>query len=539
MHQPTLESLTSQLPGNLGDPTLTTWILSWEWHALTTDPTLLFEGNMFYPFGEAIKYSDSMLPLAPVFGVLAVLTGDPLLAHHVLVLLLSLLCLISTYLLARRLVDPITGVIAAVAFTFSGFVFMHQTHMPLLTLGIFPLGLLFLFRLLDERRLRDGVIFGLVSVALVASSLYYAAIWVPSVALIVAWDLVRSWPPSRSWMSSVATAGAVLIGGVGPIAYVYAEFQARVPWQRDMGANVIAFSDLITPAPQSLLYEPLFNWANGRTTTGLAEHGFFIGFVTLAFGVVGLIALLAKRIRERQSTSSTSVSELVRLTVVGAMSLGLAFGPTLGPFPLPFRFLQDHVIGYDNIRAVSRLAVPFLLSVAVLAAWGLRVLLARVGRGVQGAVIVIAALILLAELFVEPIYADVPAAAPIRPLLASQQPGAVVELPIRETPDTEYVYIEGPRLVASIGDWRPRWNGFSGGYPPGYVESLPTIMQFPQPGAIAFLEANGIRYVVLHGAAEPTGSEYSFDQIRQMLRGLPDQATAIRAGDAWLVDLGS
>ena len=165
-----------------------------------------FEGNIFHPFGEAIKYSEMMLPLVPLFGLVDALSGNPILAHNLTILGLSLLCLISTYRLALRLVGGMASIVAAVSFTFSGYVFMHQSHLQLLTLGFFPLAFLALFRLLERQRVRDGVWLGVCSALLTTASFYYGAIWFVCLGVVLLVDVFRlRWPGT----------GLVGVGGLG------------------------------------------------------------------------------------------------------------------------------------------------------------------------------------------------------------------------------------------------------------------------------------------------------------------------------------
>lgn len=175
MHRPTWNSLTTTFPWNLGDPALGTWILAWEWHSLLNEPSRFFDGNVFLPYGEALKYSDLILPAMPFFALVSTLSQSVIVAHDATILALSLFCVIATYLLARRLIRGPDVVITVAAFSFSGYVFIHQSHLQLLTLGFFPLAFLTLLRTLDERRIREGVWLGLSSGLLALASFYYAS----------------------------------------------------------------------------------------------------------------------------------------------------------------------------------------------------------------------------------------------------------------------------------------------------------------------------------------------------------------------------
>jgi hypothetical protein len=146
--------------------------------------------------------------------------------------------------------------------------------------------------------------------------------------------------------------------------------------------------------------------------------------------------------------------------------------------------------------------------------------------------------LIMLEMWVQPLRAEVGPSSAIRDHLADMPPGAVLELPMRTTGDPAFAFVEGPRLLDTVGDWRPRFNGFSGGFPPGYLEVTARIMTFPEEASLGSIEDLGIRYVVLHGSPEGSDSSFAFERIGEMLSGVPEDAVVLREADAWLVDLG-
>ena len=367
-----------------------------------------FEGNIFHPFGEAIKYSEMMLPLVPFFGLVDALSGNPILAHNLSILALSLLCLISTYRLALRLVGGMASIVAAVSFTFSGYVFMHQSHLQLLTLGFFPLAFLALFRLLEHQRVRDGVWLGVCSALLTTASFYYGAIWFVCLGVVLLVDMFRLRWPGQGWWASVGWAAALSIVLIGPFAYVYGvvsvrgrvssrpeRVRAATPGLRDPGPGLRAVWRPVPvvdrPAdagwggtwllPRFRCDCPRRDW-NRDVRHGLRTSG-------------------------RGTTANVGVRyELMLLMIAGVVSLSVAIGTHLFGVPLPLHFLREWVPGFDAMRAVARLAVPLSLAISIMAAWGLNRLLR--GRTPDVAVLVIALVtsVVLAELYVEPLTTD-------------------------------------------------------------------------------------------------------------------------------------
>jgi hypothetical protein len=536
MYRPSASTIDSSLPWNLGDPALNTWILGWEYHALINDPGRFFDGNIFFPYGEAIKYSEMMLPVVPVFGLAWALSASAIVAHNIAILMLAIFCLCATFILSRRLIGPEAAVAAAITFSFSGYVFMHQGHLQLLTLGFFPLGYFALFRALESQRVRDGVWLGVCTVLLTLASFYYGAIWLICLCACVLIDWFRLKKPGRRWWGTILAAALVSVVVLGPIAYVYAEFQSRVPFERAVGGLGLNPIDFVTPAPGSLIYGNLFAWASERQPTGIVEHGLFGGFVVLALAALGGIRYGVGR--RKSGPASRARYELGLLIASGAVSLVFALGPEVMGMPMPYRLLSEFVPPFDSIRAVSRLAVPGLLGLAVVAGYGLRWIVRRLSTEQSVAIVALVSSLIMLEMWVQPLRAEVGPSSAIRDHLADMPPGAVLELPMRTTGDPAFAFVEGPRLLDTVGDWRPRFNGFSGGFPPGYLEVTARIMTFPEEASLGSIEDLGIRYVVLHGSPEGSDSSFAFERIGEMLSGVPEDAVVLREADAWLVDLG-
>jgi hypothetical protein len=555
VYRPTPSSLTSTLPSNLGDPALNTWILAWENHALFHTPGQFFAGNIFYPFGDSILYSEMMLPLVPLFGAIYWISGNPVLAHNVLILLLALFSLVTTYALAKRILgrDDV-AVISALAFSFTGFVLMHQGHLQLLTIGFFPLAFLTLFSALERPTVRRGILLGLTTFLLVAACLYYGAIWVVCLAVVLAAELVAArGRPGRRWWNAVAAAGVTGLVLLVPILSNYVWFQHETGFFRPLDASYgLNPRDLLTPAPGSNAYGWLLDWA-GKDQPDIVEHGFFIGFVTAALCIVGAVVLIrsgrGRRERAAGATRREAVArtvdrsirwrELWLLVLCSAASLLLAVGPTVLGVPMPFRFFHDYVPGFDGIKATSRLAVPAVLTATILAGLGLHWLARHRSPAVRLALVAAAGVLVLIELSADPLRAstDRPAeAVAVYKALAARPGGAVVELPIRSYgAGTPVSFLEGPRMLASIGDWRQRVNGFSGAFPSPYFDQAQVLNHFPEPAAVAAMQAIRIKYVVLHTRDTADQWSYSDAGVQRILSQLPAGYTAAQYGTAWLV----
>ena len=286
------------------------------------------------------------------------------------------------------------------------------------------------------------------------------------------------------------------------------------------------------------MYGDLYQWSIARQTPAAVEHGFFLGFAVIALAAIGIVMFATDPDNRAGVHGERRIRyELMLLMIAGLVSLTVAIGTHLFGVPLPLHFLREWVPGFDAMRAVARLAVPLSLAISIMAAWGLNRMLR--GRTPDVAVLVIALVtsVVLAELYVEPLTTAIAARPDVIEALAGSPEGAMVELPMREVFDAEFALGEGPRLLASLGDWRPRFNGFSGSVPDGYMDYVEVLNRFPDDGSIRAVDELGLRYVVLHGGASRTDLTYSFEEIETALGSLPDDATFDRYGDSWLVDM--
>ncbi len=495
--RPTWADLTSSLPHDLGDPALNTWILAWQSHALVSSPGSWFDGNIFAGHGSALGYSEVMLPLLVVFAPVYWVSGNAVLAHNVTILAALAFCLATTYALSLRLrASRWASVAAAIAITLSSYTYAHLSHLQLLTLGLFPLGIIALLNLLERRRVRDGVWLGVASFAIVSGCLYYAPAWVCTVVAVVLVDLVRQrGRPGNQWWAAVVAAGATSAALVGPLAVLYLRFQAQANFTRVVSASLsFTPSDLLAPSTMSYAYRSLATAMSARPSS--VELAFFPGLLMLSLGIVGLFVAVRALRRPRDFLRS----DWMVLSVLALVCLFISLGPQIGSIPTPYRWVSSHLPGFSSIRAPARLFAPVLL-VLVLAGAQILDRLVRVlalPALTRPIVVVVVAVELMAP---APRAAIVPRpdVETLYATLATQPAGTMVELPAASLADgAAGVFLEGERMLRSIGHWRPRINGTSGGDPPGFAREVEVYNTFPAAAAVDALRAHGVRYAVLH-----------------------------------------
>lgn len=218
--------------------------------------------------------------------------------------------------------------------------------------------------------------------------------------------------------------------------------------------------------------------------------------------------------------------------------------------PLPYSFLHGHLPGFDRVRVPSRIAFGTIVAGTVLVAVGYARLTAALwppgggggrGRRLAGvlAAIVVISLVALenssqTRLFPRPFTPDDTA---INRALAAAPPGAVLELPIAIGVGAEPARMEAERFLLSTMDWRPRVNGYSRGYPPGYFLRAAELDHFPAQRALRLVCELDVRYVVLR-VDDPGHRRMTAGEAAEILSRLPRHARWEEHGGDFLIDLG-
>lgn len=568
MLRPAPAKISQSMPQNLGDSVLITWIMHWGFRALTTDPLHYFNGNVFWPAGNTLAYSDLLLPFVPVYGLFFTVTGNWPLSTNLTVLTMVGLCLVSTYLLARRLVgSPAASVVAALAFTFTGFHLSEWGHIQLNTLGLLSLAAYFVVRFLDERRWWTAVAAGVATASTMLAAVYYGVLWFLAVGLILGGYVVaKRFRPGPRFVRGAAVLGLVTLVLTGPALLRYAQQGERRGYEDYRGLKA---RDLVTPAVNSYVWKDYFTYDG---YPALQEHGLYPGFTVVGLGAVGIVSLVRRR-RQRdvggvgsdggdsadgateqtpaladpgRPLSPDATLHLTLLGVAGLVGLVLAIGPTALGIPMPFRIAYALIPGFSGLRVYTRLAILFLLALALTAGVGTRYLLRFARRRhpmlAPAALVAVIGLVLL-DLSAPLAYAPFPDSEQtlaVYRALEGRPRGAVVEIPMVDAGilPAEWAYVEAPRMVYSTIGFRPRVNGYSAKAPPTYKADLDTFNAFPTPQSIQRAYELRVRFVIIHVGAQTDYATYSEADAQARVDALPDTATAERYGDSWLVDLG-
>jgi hypothetical protein len=507
---PNVTRLRTFVVGDSGDSLLTLWIVRHVQEALPHGWDALWNAPIFHPAPDTFAYSDPLLPVGLLHWPLRLVFGD-VLAFNLIALGAWVLCCWCTYRLALRMCRSWpAAAVAALMLTYSAARISHRGHFQLVVGGaLVPLVVLLLLRCLDAPSARRGLALGFTFACLTLTASYYGAMMAVFVVVLVGGRLLFARPEFlRPHVIALGTAGVVVVALVLPIAWQYAELQRDPAFRRSFEPGMAAHAgDFIATTQDSYLLEhlPQIGARSEAERRGI-ENRLFPGFVTIAFGVVGIV-VVACELRGGGWRRGRTL-DMVLLTIAGLACVVLAFGDnvTIGgrEIPLPFTGFRHLVPGFAGMRATARLAIGAQLVLALFAAIGMARAFRSWTRTTQVAAAGALGLVVVAEVASSFFTVRVPTDADdggVSEALEARPAGPVLELPINSGTDgVAWPYVETPRQYRALDDGRPRVNGYSGFQPKRFDEQAETLNEFPAPAALAEARRHGVRYVVLRTA---------------------------------------
>jgi len=474
---------------NSGDARFSVWTVAWVAHALLTDPSNLFDANIYHPHRLTLAYSEANL----VAGLIAAppfwLTGNAELAHNLVVVIAFTASIITMWLLARRLTgDGAAAAVAALLFAFCPYLFSHTTHIQLLMVAGLPLSLLMLHRLVDAPSPGKGLALG-VSLGVLALSCAYYGIFGALITgygtLFFAWS--RRYSRSGAYWIAIAIAAATSIAIVAPFFLPFLQVQQETGFRRSLD-DAIAYS--------AYLRSYLASSANAHTwllpiIRDWHNEVLFPGFVSLGLAALGLIWTV------RGPAPATRAEPNDRETAIFYASVGvLAFWVSLGPRAVLYTVLYNVVPVFSFLRAPGRTGIVVMLVCAVFAGLAMRELRKRLPLRAR-AIALAACVLALLDLNNFPVNWRV--ARPIPPayrVLAGLPRGAVAEFPFFERRIDFYIHTI--YMLNSTVHWQPLVNGYSDYIPPDFRELAVTLAPFPSRESFEALKKRRVRYIVVH-----------------------------------------
>lgn len=478
-----------------GDPLENTWVLASAGRALVTNPLDLYHANIFYPYPNALGFSESQVASAVTALPIWLATGNAVLAYNFVFLGAFVLSGFNAYLLAYDLVRRRGGaILAGAAFAFWAYKFNHLSHINLVTLQWLPLVLFALRRSLIQDRRVFPVLFAVTLVLQVLSSWYAALMTLLVVAVYLTYFLVfqRAQTNRRRVYHFLVCFGVALVP-IALVAYPYFQVSRELAFVRGLEE-----AERFSARPLSFLSVAPFNWVYGKLLPVAFGEALFPGLVILVCAALGL----------RKKFTFPDRAFWIGAIVLFAL---IAFGPLFqlgGGIELPsplYRLLYEFVPGFQGTRAPARFFVVSMLGLVLLAANGFGAVTQKLSVPVKRLVTAGVLVVLCIETVALPIRvipietnANLPA---VYAWLETQAEGNVIELPVKVgdiEPITRAMYF-------SIAHQRATPLGYASFIPPTQADFLYTLneaLETPSPRLVNVLREFGVRYVIVNDGQE-------------------------------------
>lgn len=506
---PLVLHIRSAVADSLDDPLLNAWTLRWVQHALVTQPTHLYDGNMFAPNPRTLAFSELLLPQATMAWPVWLVSHDALLAYNVTLLATYPLCAIAMYALCRAL-GAVRGAafIAGLAFAFAPFRMDNNAHLQVLSMQFMPLALLAVIRFMQRpTRWRFVAVAAMVALAAL-SSVYYTVMFGTALIVFLIVEAIRQ---RRLFVSRRAVGLlAALAIGAGVVAALDVPYLTMRREQNIVRTLDEAYDDAAHPASYFTVTPGNYLWHRVLPTSGPEHSALFPGLTLALFAAAGL------RLVRRPWMGG--------LAALGGVSAVLSFGPTWGDkasgTPLPYRFLYQHIVGYQGIRGPDRFAALVLLALCPFAALGATWLwraavwrdprllrLAPIAATLCGGLVL--ADCAARQMPTVPVDRSATALAPYRWLAAQKDTGIVAEFPV-ETSTTRTAFY-------STYHWHDVLWGHSGFIPAATYQLRGRFTgrnDYPGPDDLAALADMGVGTLVIHR------SSYPAEELASLTQGL-------------------
>jgi hypothetical protein len=499
---PLAAQMATALPGDLGDPLFSAWVLGWVSERLRDGLDGFWDAPIFFPAKGTLALSEHYFGVAVLVAPVYWLSGNAVASYNAGLLVAYTLAGCGMYLLARSLTGSrAAAAVAGAIFAFAPYRADHLSHLQVLSSGWTPISLWGLHRFLSHGSRGALVAFAGAFALQALSNGYFLYFLSFAAALVILFHLDAVRARWQLVLPQLVAAAVVILLALSPFVWAYLKSRAETGVAR-------TYSDLINfSADAGSYFVPadivrVYRWIPDHWLPGpqIPERQLFPGLVALS------LALFAFWKGVDRSGSKT-IRLYAAIGVLGfLLSLGPEpsfFGSRLGPVG-PYLAFSRVVPGMNGLRAPARSSILVFLSLSVLAAFGAARFFERLDRKNQliaGAAIALAA---VGEGWIAP--------APMVPFdprgrqedraaytwLAGQPAGGTLELPILSWslhPTLTYQFatlLHHHQIVNGYSGYGSGLQSFLGG-PGSPLNDLARVNR-----TLRMLSSLGIRYVISH-----------------------------------------
>ncbi len=503
---------------NVIDPLFYAWNLSYNADSILDGMDRMINTNIFYPLTNSIAYSDTLWGQSILTNPIIWLTGNPILAENIAILLTFPLSAVSMFLFAFYLTKNQTAsFLSGIFFAFSYPRLAQIGHLPAISSQWLPLFFLSLFLFLNEGKLKNILLTCIWFLLSIASSIYFGVFLVPLATTVIIIDFLKN--IRRRFIAQYKNRTGLLLIVMLPflislivIMFPYIRLKVEYPDIKrsihDITHLRATLVDYISVLPTSLISKTFL-------PQNTNEH---VLFPTLTIIILAILGACVAWKRNRYM-----ISTLVAIGMVSfVLSLGNEQAFSLGSFStssikLPYYYLYMLSPLFQTVRVPARFAIFVMFALSALAALGIEGLLKRnAPKWVVGAFLC---------LFILEVWQTNTPSVPVPQnqsipdvyewIKRQPEPMILAELPVRlfykgtlmedqlYTPyeslrETDTYAVETYRVYFSSFHKKRIVNGYSGFLPDSYNRLAESLESFPNESAVRALQRVGVTHAVVH-----------------------------------------
>lgn len=484
-----------------GDQLFILGILEWSRTSLFASPGDFFVGNFYYGSGGALFGSDLLLGFLPIYGPIAWVVQNPVLAYSITHIAAFALNAGAMYAMVLLLTGSRPGaLLAGAVYAFGPLQLAYANHFQFLGAWYLPLVLLFAIRLWRGGGWLD---FGLATLMVwtqfatavhlgVIAAMVYAAFVIPPAVYRVA---VR-----RDAKLGLAMVGAGIAASLPFVPIVHGYLSFGDAWRANRDITEVQYfapqlRDYLSPTGRLQWFDALMN----RFPVPSGERRMFPGFVPPILAGLGTGAGLLGWTGRRRELRSVSALLLALAALAVLFSLGTHWKrhEVVSEHQLPYLLLFENVPIFRAIRVVARFSLLAHFALAVLGGIGVYAVAHRLrGRWLAAPLIgLLATGLVLLEALPKPLATyPIPTDATLKAALEESSGGPVLLVPVSQA---EEIWRMWMATESGVG---PLVNGYSGHIWQQYWffrDMTRKLMAGEMAGLAAGLQAYGIRTVAI------------------------------------------
>ncbi len=503
---------TNALPNSI-DPVFYAWNLSHNADNWFKGINALLNTNIFYPLTNTIAYSDTLWGQSFFLNPIIWITHNPILAQNVAIILSFPLSALSMFLLSMYFTKSKSASFAAGIFYAFSYPRLSQIgHLPMISSQWLPLYILYLFKFLESGKLKNVILLCIWYVLSITSSIYFGVFLLPVTVVIVIGDFLKKMHTHTlyKYKERFAVLFSIIIPFIVIVSIVlfpYIRLKVENPEIKrsidDVTHLRASLIDYISVLPTSL--------NTYKLPINTNEHVLFPTFTLILLALLGLVT------SRKHNKYMVSIFVLIAFSSF-ILSLGNEQSFSIGSFStgtlkMPYYYLYKYFPVFQIVRVPARFGIFVILSLSMLAAWGIKDL----SKSLKARWIIVIFLIFLIEIWqTNTPYVPIASMPKVyqwileqpEPIILAEVPislfyhGNIMENQLYRTYGTlqksDTYALETYRVYFSVFHKKRMINGYSGFLMESYNKLTETLENFPADFSIKELRDIGVTHAVVH-----------------------------------------